>query len=173
MTTELEISLIRNADIDRTAYDQCIADARNSLIYAWAFYLDRMAQGWDLIAGTLRSGVEGADNGFRGYDYVMPLVSKRKWGVSYLYQPTFVQQLGIFSAHEISAEVADKMISAAKEEFTFAEIHLNYGNPIRWLASRSNFILDLSPGYDKLSAAFTRDLKNNLKLSLRTSLHYS
>ncbi|MET0242230.1 MAG: hypothetical protein ABW174_02125 [Flavitalea sp.] len=163
MINESEIKFIRNADIDRVAYDRCVAGAANTLIYAWSFYLDRMSQGWDLLA------VSREDN----YEYVMPLVSRRKWGVAYLYQPTFVQQLGIFSANTVTPEIVNQFINIAKDEFAFAEIHLNSGNSIRWLSVRSNFILDLSPGYDLLSASFTRDLKNNLKLSSRTNLVYT
>src|SRR5690606_31954046 len=95
-------------------WDRCIKNAPNQLIYAWSFYLDIISPGWDaLVMGD--------------YEMVMPLTGKKKWGISYLYQPAFTQQSGIFGKH-IDANIITKFLNKAATQFPFIEINLNYGN---------------------------------------------
>ena len=85
-----EIHYLQRQEIDTAKWDACIDKAPNGLIYGRSFYLDHMAAGqWDaLVLGD--------------YEAIMPLAWRRKWGIRYLYQPPFTQQLGIFSGAETS-----------------------------------------------------------------------
>jgi hypothetical protein len=75
----------KNKTIDRKKWDDCIANSHNSLLYAYAWYLDIVAENWDAIV-------------LGDYDAVMPLPYNRKlFGLKQVYQPFFAQQLGVFS----------------------------------------------------------------------------
>ena len=80
-----------------------------------SFYLDIMAENWSaLIAGD--------------YDAIMPLTWNRKYGFSYLYQPAFTAQSGLFAKDQSGLHLIHKFIGEAKKHFKFCEIHLNYDN---------------------------------------------
>src|SRR6056297_1897646 len=77
------INYYLHKNIDKQKWDNCIQHAHNELIYAYSWYLDIVSPHWDaLIQGD--------------YEMVMPLPKKRKYRITYLIQPLFTQQLGIF-----------------------------------------------------------------------------
>ena len=159
MKDEIPIHYLRRYEIDAQKWDNCITEASNGLIYARAFYLDHMAVQWDaLVMGN--------------YEAVMPLATNRKWKISYLYQPPFVQQLGIFSRHDMYNGQTSRFISLIKTRFDFAEINLNYRNAIREAENRHNYILDLNPSYQQICANYKDDLIKNLKKAKKYNLTY-
>ena len=162
-----DIHYLQRQEIDIAKWDACIDRAPNGLIYGRSFYLDHMAAGqWDaLVLGD--------------YEAIMPLAWRRKWGIKYLYQPPFTQQLGIFSAapitpaaSAIASSLVDAFLQHLDRHFRFAEIFLNYGNPTPHFPPYPNYILDLSAPYHRLAGQYKKDLIRNLKLAARSSLHY-
>ena len=110
-----EIRFIRNVEIDRSKWDQCISGSPFGIVYAWSWYLDRICTHWDaLIWGD--------------YLYVMPLVNNRKFGIRYIYQPFFTQQLGVFSKLNIEPEITDQFLDAIPDQFRLTDMNLNLGN---------------------------------------------
>ena len=78
------IRYLRHNEIDREKWDACIAASENGLVYAYSWYLDVVHPEWEALV-------------MDDYAAVMPLTGGRKFGVEYLFQPFFVQQLGAFS----------------------------------------------------------------------------
>lgn len=154
------IKHLHHNEIDRLKWDNCINNAPNALIYAYSFYLDNIAPGWNaLILGD--------------YTAVMPLPVRKKWGFTYLYQPAFTQQLGIFSSEEINEKTTNNFITVLKQHYRFAEITLNYANGCNHLnekvSIRNNYIKLLNQtevGFEHsdnyLQYRFRRANKNNL-----------
>jgi hypothetical protein len=161
MNTGYHIDYLRRREIDTTRWDACIAASANGLIYAKSFYLDAMTAGqWDALI-------------LDDYTAVMPLPWRKKAGIRYLYPPAFTQQLGIFSAGNITPEYSAAFLAQLPNHFRFAEIFLNYANPIPHAAStHSNFILSLKASYQQLSAQYKGDLLRNLQLAQRNNLSY-
>ena len=159
----MSIQFIIHKEINKEKWDNCIRHAVNGLIYGNSFYLDAMAQNWDALV-------------LNDYEAVMPLTWKSKWGIRYLYQPAFIQQLGVFYTKELSEIRARAFLEAAFERFKFAEITLNYSNKIDWAgdnvkaSQRNNFILDLNRPYEALydnyDASFTKSLRRVRKFNL-------
>ncbi len=152
-------------NIDKQKWDDCINNSFNSLIYARSVYLDHMCpSGWDAFI-------------LNDYDAVMPLTSKKKYGVNYLYQPAFVQQAGIFYKDKSDSQTCNAFIEKLITQFKFAEIPLNYLNQDFNLPGNSkitqhiNYILNLQPGYEKLYAnyhpSFTKSLRRLKKFGLQ------
>jgi hypothetical protein len=150
----VHIHYLKRQDIDTHRWDACIEKAPNRLVYAFHFYLDHMADSrWDaLVLGD--------------YEAVMPLPWRSKWGIRYLYQPAFTQQLGIFGPWPHP----DLFFQHLNSRFRFAELYLNYQNPIG--APRVNYILPLNTSYDELASGYKKDLVRNLRLSSTAGLNY-
>lgn len=156
----MTIEYLRNSDIDKSKWDDCIKQAPNGLIYAFSCYLDQMSPGWDaLVAGD--------------YEWIMPLTQKKKLGITYLSQPPFSQQLGIFSRHPVPQEVSNSFIQEINKHFRFAEISLNYANQVnKNVIQRSNFLLPLDKPLPVIEQGFRKDLKQNIKKAQDKNLLY-
>lgn len=152
-------------EIDKLKWDKCIGKSKNSLIYAYSFYLDAMAnEQWDAI-------VSG------DYEVVMPLPWRKKYAIKYLYQPAFVQQLGIFSAKEILPAVVKLFIQEMQKHFRFADYTLNAGNNLHdlnlKLNEKINFIIDLSPRPAQVSESYNPAFLKSLRRLQKWDLQYS
>ncbi len=106
------------------------------------------------------------------YLAVMPLPWRSRAGIRYLYQPSFTQQTGIFSAEPIPPALVGAFLEKVRRHFRFAEIYLNYGNPHPGLQEHANFILPLDASYDQLAANYKQDLVRNLRHTERLPLNY-
>jgi hypothetical protein len=151
---------LKQDEIDKKAYDLCVAAAHPSLIYAKSFYLDQMATNWDLLV---------LDN----YIAVMPLTWRKKMGIRYLYQPAFTQQLGIFGDKGISSDVISRFLNEASKHFSFGEIFINTlpeNTPSAKTAS--NFTIPLNAPYKEIETSFKTDLNRNLTRAKKMNLLY-
>jgi hypothetical protein len=154
------LQYLHRNQIDTTKWDQCIANAANGLVYAYSFYLDHMATQWDaLVLGD--------------YEAVMPLPWRKKFGIRYLYQPPFTQQLGIFKKAGLTEEMGAVFLDALPAHFRFAEILLNYAHRAKALPQRTNFVLPLQEPYTMLQKRYKNVLLKNLKRANRLNISYS
>jgi hypothetical protein len=107
------------------------------------------------------------------YEAIMPLTWRKKLGIRYLCQPAFCQQLGIFSAKELSAETIEAFLRKASLSFRLIEIFINYANPLKQVqAGATNLVLSLEKSYESLKANYRRDLLKNLARTEKFSLEY-
>jgi hypothetical protein len=154
------IRYIQRKDIDVDKWDACVEAAPNGLIYARSWWLDTMADHWDaLVIGE--------------YDIIMPLTWRQKWGIKYLYQPAFSQQLGVISSCEVSAKDAHCFYTELQKKFRFAEINLNYLNVFEETTLRQNFVLDINVDYASIASHYKTDLNKNLHRSAKAGFTYS
>lgn len=156
------IRYIKHHDIDRSKWDDCIRSAVNSRIYAFSWYLD-------LTAGTQWDAL--ADDDYRS---VCPLPFRRKWGISYIFTPFFIQQLGIFSKETLDQKTQNDFLDAIPSSYKLIELNLNTGNTpddatFTYAANR-NFELTLHHPYDVLRNQYSENLKRNLKKALGENL---
>ena len=160
----MSVEYITYRKIDKQKWDACINRSQNRLIYAKSFYLDAMAENWDALV-------------LNNYEAVMPLTWKRKWGISYLYQPAFVQQGGIFFSEPLSEEILNTFIEKAFSYFKFAEITLNYLNDSKLISKadislRNNFLLRLHKTYSETKQTYSSITIKNLKRAANAGLSY-
>jgi hypothetical protein len=155
------IRYIEHKQIDRDKWDTCIESAINGIIYPYSFYLNQVSPGWDaLVMGD--------------YEAVMPLPVKRRWGVSYIVQPPFVQQLGVFSKSPVKESLVREFIRHIPRRFRYVEMSLNTFNPLMsplWLQKRKTYELDLIPGYDFLRRNYSEQIKRNLKKAQKSKIY--
>jgi len=157
----MTIRLVKNSLIDRTAWDLCVSRSVNGTVYAYSWYLDIVSDGWDaLISGD--------------YETIFPLTFRKKYGVSYLYQPFFTQQLGIFSIRHITPEIVGSYLKAIPKKYLLAEINLNSFNrpdESEWTVLQNvNFELDLIEPYDILRKRYAQNTIRNIARALRSEV---
>ena len=145
------IRFLRHNEIDMAQWDDMMSQCGN--IYAFSWYLDMVHPGWSALVED-------------DYVAVMPLTGGRKFGVDYLFQPFFVQQLGVFSLQTVTQETLENFLEAIPEKFRFAEIRLNEGNCFvdekQGVEYHRNTILDLNKDYVALRADYHTNTKRNL-----------
>jgi hypothetical protein len=159
------IRYLKHREIDKNRWDDCIVSSDNRLIYALSWYLDIVSPGWDALI-------------MDDYKAVMPLTWKKKWGLKYLVQPLFCQQLGVFSTQGSCLNTSD-FIHAIPFKFLRVRIQLNCSNYIdkgRFrILPKVNFELSLNTTYTDLFNKYSTSHKKNIRTGKNRplSLNYS
>lgn len=155
------IRYITYNEIDKHKWDECIHRAVNGIVYAYSWYLDIVSPQWDALVEN-------------DYERVFPLTKNKKSGISYLFQPFFTQQLGIFSTSKLNSEITENFISKIPRKFKFAEINLNTFNKIEHpkfqVFPNLTHELDLIPSYDLIYRNYSENIRRNIKLALNSDL---
>ncbi|HNS17322.1 MAG TPA: GNAT family N-acetyltransferase [Bacteroidales bacterium] len=157
------IHYLHHSDIDKTKWDRCIQESFNGLIYGYSWYLDLVSEEWDALVED-------------DYERVFPLTWKKKAGISYLYQPFFTQQLGIFSRSPITENTVNHFLAAIPSRFRLIEISLNSFNKLTlpdFSVSRNrNHELSLNESYDRLAASYSENIKRSVRKAKNHGLTY-
>lgn len=152
-----------HSEIDKNKWDACIARSFNGMIYACSWYLDIVCPEWNaLVSGD--------------YEAVMPLTANKKYGISYLYQPHFTQQLGIFSKAKLTEDIVSEFLTTAAAIYPFIEINLNVFNHAKntkqWQVKENvNYELDLIDQYEHLYTKFSENTRRNIVKSKKNMLY--
>lgn len=148
------ITYLRNEDIDRRKWDETISRSFNGIVYAYSWYLDIVSPEWEALVKD-------------DYKSVMPLTWRKKFGIHYLFQPFFTQQLGVFSTEKLDVGLVSEFLNAIPTHFKFAEVNLNTFNYSEELgfSVKSNLTheLDLIESYENIQKNYSQNLKRNLK----------
>lgn len=153
------IRYLKRNQINIEKYDTCIENAVQSRIYAFSWYLDIVAENWDVLV-------------LDDYEAVMPLPWKQKYFIKYISQPFFCQQLGIFSLKKNSQEIAQKFIRKIPKKFLKITLQLNSENCFEEinLEKKVNYILSLNTSYTFLFKSFNKGRKHAVKVGDSHSL---
>ncbi|SDL96509.1 Acetyltransferase (GNAT) domain-containing protein [Catalinimonas alkaloidigena] len=106
----MAIRYLKNREIDRAAWDRCVQQSPQRIVYAHSWYLDQCERAW--------AGVVDEQGG--EYVTVMPVQFRRKWGLPYLYQDPFAKELGIFSTlASLAPAYVQQIIACAFRPFRY------------------------------------------------------
>ncbi len=157
----MAIRYLKHNQIDKRKWNNCIKCSFNGIVYAYSWYLDIVSENWDALVED-------------DYISVMPLTKKVKYGVNYLYQPSFTQQLGVFSSQRLDVDLVDKFINAIPSHFKFIDINLNIFNKIKtgnYEPKRNlNYELDLIEPYQKIRKNYSTNTKRNIQKANRNKI---
>ena len=158
-----EIRFVHHHEIDKDKWDRCISSASNERIYAYAVYLDTMSEHWDALV-------------MNDYECVMPLPWKKKFGISYLYQPFQCAQLGIFGSHIPPAYII-RFLEKIPARFRYTDIYLNTGNLTgtqpKGYYTRKNYTLSLHCPYQDLSSSYRENTRRNIQKAASHSFSFT
>jgi hypothetical protein len=146
------IHYLKRKDIDIVKYDACIEAALNSRIYAYSWYLDIVADNWDVLV-------------LNDYEAVMPLPWRQKYFIKYIYPPAWTQQLGVFSNFKIEAYIVRQFINAIPKKFKKITVQFNAENDVSSFKTekRTNYILKLDKSFEEIYKGFNKNRKRDLK----------
>lgn len=157
-------------EIDRPQWDALVRAAPNGLLYALSWYLDIVSPGWAALVK------EDAGR----YVAVLPLPVRRKFGMAYLQQPLFAQQLGVFYLEKLTptdwAEISRllrqrfRLISRYSFNAENAEL-LGAGNPGLPGTAYTTYYLSLKPPYAQLRSGYKPIRRWRLNQARRAGLH--
>lgn len=150
-----KIQFVKRRELNVEKYDACIKNAVNSRIYAYSWYLDVVADNWDVLV-------------YGDYEAVMPIPKlklKRNLWFSKIYTPPFVQQLGIFGAENLDATVIkafyDTVLKFKPKIYNLNDAFLE--NIKLNLIVLPNYELNLKHSYSEIYAGYSTNLKRKLK----------
>lgn len=152
---EGQIKYIPNKQIDRDKWDKYIKSSLNGRIYATSFFLDIFSPGWDAMV-------------IDGGSACMPVTRNSKYGITYVSQPVFLQQLGYFFADRTYSALLPYFISKLAGSCRFIDIamneanELNFKSPDRRVRTLNNLILNLGISYGSLYKNYHTNTKRNI-----------
>lgn len=138
--------------------------SNDDIIYARSFYLDRIAAGWKALIAE-------------DYSWVVPLTPRVKFGIRYLYQPAFTQQLGVFAKAGVAIPYTH-IVERLGKRYRFWDINWNIdlsktlGSFSPRSTAATNFLLDLSKKYDEIKEGYHKDLIKNLNRGKKNEFNY-
>jgi hypothetical protein len=165
---------VTHQNIDFQQWDNCLATACNSRPYGFSNMLNAAcsAQWHGIILGD--------------YEAVMPLPFNHKILITkQLYQPTLLQQLGIFYKNRLAPNEIQAFLNVAKQHFKYGTIHLNSDNisendshlsdlfQNNVLTFRDNHTLNLHFTYENLHKNYNSGLRARLRQTQKNELKWN
>ena len=152
------IRIIKRRDLDLQKYDSCIDESLQSRIFGFSWYLDVTVEHWQVAV-------------LNDYEAVMPLPVRQKFGISYVYPPFWILELGIFYKDPIDESV---FIDKIKEEFRWIELRLNSANNFdlnyQFCSKMQYQQLSLSDTFDQIQNSYRKDRKKDLRKAKESGL---
>lgn len=111
------IRYLQNKEIDFVKWDAAVERSVNGNFSAYSWFLSIVSKHWDALIED-------------DYEFIMPLPWKSKFGISYIFQPFFVNQLGVFSSQPVSQDRMNRFVEAIPMKFKLIESGLNKQNPV-------------------------------------------
>ncbi|MFN4854206.1 MAG: hypothetical protein ACK5JC_07300 [Bacteroidota bacterium] len=155
----MAIYYLQSHEIDYAKWDAAVKNSLRPLIYANSWYLDVVNPGW---CGIVKND----------YEWIFPVPAKQKIFIPYCYTPAFVQQLGFFGKHIPGIEEVEEVLNKLANKFVRVNLNVQHltSYPERMVKILPNSLLNLFANYEALSAAYSENLKRNLKKAARFEL---
>ena len=153
------ITYLLNKSIDKQKYNTCIAEARQHKVYAYSWYLDCVAENWDVLV-------------LNDYEAVMPLPWRKKYGIKYIFQPAWVQQLGIFSKNKLLDEQCSNFVQNIPNQFKLISYNVNdkVGFKSKNIEEKTNYVLPLKLNYKTLFRKFSKGRKSSVNQAVKNGI---
>jgi hypothetical protein len=148
----------KNNEIDRDQWNNCIRNTPGAKPYAYSWYLDIMAPGWQALVDD-------------DYDSVFPIPGFSRFGIQYIATPVFLQQLGAFSPDNHSAKAVNEFLNYMPDFYKFIDLCIGQKIDINGYktSEKVNFELDLSRSYETISGNFTDHCRRNIHSASRNA----
>lgn len=151
----MKIVHLTHSQIDKLQWDDFMEQTHNGLIYGLSWFLDIVSPQWEALVSD-------------DFRYIMPIPVKRKYGIKYVVQHSFAQQLGIFSTEEINTDIVSlfrKNIPAYSYEMS-----LNYENYHPAAIPFKNYLLSFDDSYAEIRSAYSKNTIRNIEGAKKNNL---
>lgn len=156
----MSILWIERTNIDSDKWNRCVLSCpQTDTVFAQLWYIDTCCDEWDALVED-------------DYRAVWPLCHRRKFGISYIFPPFFVAQIGILGNPR--SEISEWM-DAIPKKFLKIEVLFNARNTLpqslqQHAFCHRTFLLELSPAYENLRARYHQNQLRNLKKAENSGL---
>ena len=147
------IKFYENKEIDKQKWDSCLEQSENAKIYVYSWYLDIVSPDWSALIQD-------------DYKSIFPLPIKKKLGISYISQPLFTQQLGLFSSD--NSRSIEEFLSAIPNKVWLRSLQIH--NEVKNAKTKDNFELDIAADIDVIRKKYSQNVRRNLKKAEKESL---
>lgn len=148
---------IKRKSLDIEKYSKALDNSLNYRIYAEYWYLDILTNGkWECWI-------------YGDYEAIMPVPLQFKFGIKFVLQPIYCQQLGVFYKEEISDELF-KEFENKIHKYRVRSYHFNEENTERYNPEgekRVNYILDLNRPYDEIYSSYKKNRRRDIRKAER------
>jgi len=159
-TTE-RIKYLKHTQIDKDKWDDCVTQSSNFKIFAFSWWLDIVSPGWHALV-------------LDDYKAVMPLTWKKKYGLLYLIQPIFCQQLGVFSVH--NQNYKELFFKSIPKKFLYVRICITNGLQSIQKGrekERTNYLLPLKDNYENIQDRYNKSTKKSIRKAVNRKVSTS
>lgn len=139
-----QIKHIKHNEIDFKKWDQVVLSSQLPLVFAQSFYLNATSPDWDaLVMGD--------------YESIFPLTEKTKFGITYLPQPPFTSQLGVYG--KVNVDIERLFYDFIYSRYKLIEIELNAANQLKTdrISLKNTYVIDYKNNYE-----FNQNTKRNI-----------
>lgn len=158
------MQFLENRQIDKKLWNRSVEKSLHPTIFADFDFLTIASPTWCAL-------IEG------DYEFIMPLATRSKLGVKYIYTPFFFSMLGIFSDKEITAEVTTRFFNAIPQLYRQIDLLLKSDNLIDpnvlHPVEMHSYNMKLNRPYILMEQRFSENTKRNIKTANKANLLYS
>ena len=150
------IRFLKHSDIDPEKWNRAVRDSLSPNVLA-------EYEALNLLTGddTWHALVDG------DYEMVLPLPTRKKGVLKYVYTPFFLPQMGIFHRQELPQYKFDLFLEEVSEHYVLADLLMNEQNAWDWKKRLTpyftSFALPLHLPYNELYGQFHENTKRNIK----------
>ncbi|MDR2085204.1 MAG: aminoacyltransferase [Bacteroidales bacterium] len=152
MRKDFVVKRFKRNEIDDERWNKLIDEALLSKSYLYSWYLDVVSPNWQALI-------------LNDYEAVFVLPLKKKFGIKYLIQPNFVQQLGCISGN-VNEEFLKYCIKYLKRHFLYYKINLNeIDTELLSIQKKSRIFINVSKkisGNETDSESYNNNTKRNI-----------
>ena len=147
------IRFLKHSEIEPEKWNQAVRNSLSPIVLAEYELLNLLTDG-----DTWHALVEN------DYEAVMPLPTRKKGVLKYVYTPFFLPQMGIFSEHEITPQKTADFLQEISRHYVLADVLMNEktesGHGNHEFVSHS---LSLHIAYNELYSQFHENTRRNIK----------
>ena len=153
------IRFLKHSEIDSEKWNQTVRNSLSPNVLA-------EYESLDLLTGDDTWHALVQDD----YEAVMPLPTRKKGVLKYVYTPFFMPQMGIFSAREITVDETEAFLCEISKHYVLADVLLNEKTGIQKTdnAHFVSHVTSLQPSYNELYSLFHENTKRNIKVGKNT-----
>jgi hypothetical protein len=140
-----------NNEIDREQWDNCIRNTPGAKPYAYSWFLDIMAPGWQALVDD-------------DYDSVFPVPGLSRYGFRYISTPRYLQQLGAYSPDKPGSSAIAEFLEYIPDFYRYIDLCVGQKTETNGFSvfEKVNLELDLSESYETLYNNFSDSCKRNI-----------
>lgn len=151
------IKHVFHKNIDLKKWDNCIKQSVNGSIYGSSWFLNMVCEQWNALI-------------LNDYEAVMPLATRKKMGLSYVFQPFLCQQLGVF--YTLESSIIEDFIKAIPNHYLYVTTNFNVANgEVRFsIKENINFELILNKSIEDLRSNYSKSHLKNIQKARKYKL---